>query len=78
MGENNELTDLPNIGKVVAEKLKEVGIATPEELRAVGAEQALFAFRPSTKEPVCACCRAWRVPYKVSDGTICRKSGKKN
>ena len=34
------LTQLPNIGKVVAEKLIQVGITTPEELRAVGTEQS--------------------------------------
>ena len=49
-----ELTDLPNIGKVVAEKLKEVGIDTPEELRKVGAEQAFI--RLQTKdEGACLC-----------------------
>ena len=36
------LTQLPNIGKVVAEKLIQIGIATPEELRAIGSEQAFI------------------------------------
>ena len=31
---------MPNIGKVVADKLIQVGITTPEELREIGSEQA--------------------------------------
>lgn len=38
----NELTSLPNIGKVVAERLKEVGIETADELKAVGSENAFL------------------------------------
>jgi len=37
-----ELTQLPNIGKVVAEKLIQVGINTPEELISTGTEQAFI------------------------------------
>ena len=40
--EIKELTQLPNIGKVVAEKLIQVGINTPEELVSVGTEQAFI------------------------------------
>ena len=36
------LTQLPNIGKVVAEKLIQVGITTPDELRALGTEQSFI------------------------------------
>jgi DNA transformation protein len=36
------LTQLPNIGKVVAEKLLQVGITRPEELRALGSEQSFI------------------------------------
>lgn len=36
------LTQMPNIGKVVAEKLIQVGITTPEELRALGIEQTFI------------------------------------
>jgi len=36
------LTKLPNIGKVVAEKLNQVGRTTPEELRALGTEQSFI------------------------------------
>ncbi len=37
-----DLTQMENIGKVVAEKLIQVGITTPEELCAVGSEQAFI------------------------------------
>lgn len=36
------LTQLPNIGKVVVKKLIQVGITTPEELVAIGTEQAFI------------------------------------
>jgi len=36
------LTQMPNIGEVVAEKLVQVGITTPEELKALGTEQAFI------------------------------------
>ncbi len=49
-----ELTDLPNIGKVVAEQLKEVGISTPEELRTVGVEQAFIRLQ-TIDEGACLC-----------------------
>lgn len=35
-----ELSQLPNIGKVVEEHLNQVGIVTEEDLRSEGAEQA--------------------------------------
>ena len=35
-----ELSELPNIGKIVEEQLNQVGIFTFEELKAVGAKQA--------------------------------------
>lgn len=42
MEQKIDLTQLPNIGKVVAEKLIQVGISTPEELKAIGSEQAFI------------------------------------
>lgn len=36
----NELDKLPNIGKVLAERLVEAGITTTEALRAMGAKEA--------------------------------------
>ena len=35
-----QLTDLPNIGPVLSQNLCTAGIKTPEELRAIGAENA--------------------------------------
>lgn len=40
--QQNELTNLPNIGKILAQKLNEVGISTPLELKAVGTEQTFI------------------------------------
>lgn len=40
MDQLNQLTRLPNIGKAVAEKLIQAGIATPKELLEIGSEQA--------------------------------------
>lgn len=54
MNRENELISLPNIGKVVAKKLIEVGISTPEELRAVGAEQAFIRLQ-TIDEGACLC-----------------------
>ena len=39
------LEDMPNIGKNIADKLKEVGITTPEELQKVGSKKALLRLR---------------------------------
>ncbi len=39
------LSNLPNIGSVLEQKLKEVGITTPEELKNAGAENALIRIR---------------------------------
>ena len=40
-----QLSDMPNIGKVVANKLIEVGIETPEQLKSIGAEQAFIRLK---------------------------------
>ena len=42
MDQQTGLTQMPNIGKVVAEKLCKAGITTPDELRALGTEQAFI------------------------------------
>lgn len=42
MDQLNDLTQLPNIGKTVAEKLTQAGITTPGELLAIGSEQAFI------------------------------------
>lgn len=35
-----ELVKLPNIGRVVAEQLQQVGVHTPDELRQIGSREA--------------------------------------
>lgn len=37
----SKLTDLPNIGKTLADKLQAVGITNEQELKAVGSENAI-------------------------------------
>ena len=49
-----ELTQMPNIGKVVAEKLIQVGITTPEALRSVGSEQAFIRIQ-TIDDTACFC-----------------------
>lgn len=39
------LSLLPNIGKVVAEKLIQVGIETPEQLKSIGSKNAFIRLR---------------------------------
>lgn len=48
-----ELTDLPNIGPVLAENLKKIGIETPEALRKGGAERAWLAIRKQVDPRAC-------------------------
>jgi len=50
----SELSKLPNVGKVLERLLIEVGIATPEQLREVGTENAFIRIR--AKDPT-ACIR---------------------
>lgn len=40
-----KLSDLPNIGKVVEEQLRAVGIDTPEKLRETGSREAWLKIR---------------------------------
>lgn len=47
------LTDLPNIGPKLAENLRRVGLATPEEFRAVGAEEAFVRIRAQVDPTAC-------------------------
>ena len=41
----SDLTKLPNIGKVVAEQLKKVGIESAEELKQIGSENAFIRIK---------------------------------
>ena len=47
------LTDLPNIGPVLADNLAKIGVETPEQLRAVGAEQAWLSIRTQVDSGAC-------------------------
>jgi DNA transformation protein and related proteins len=40
-----ELTDLPNIGSVLADTLRRAGIETPADLTAIGSVEALLRIR---------------------------------
>lgn len=40
-----KLEEMPNIGKIAAQRLREVGIETPEQLCAVGSREALLRLR---------------------------------
>lgn len=48
-----ELTDLPNIGPVLARNLQTIGIDTPEALRKVGAEEAWLRIRLNVDGGAC-------------------------
>ena len=47
------LTDLPNIGRVLAENLEAVGIETPEQLRKIGACDAFLRIRTQVDSTAC-------------------------
>ncbi len=47
------LTDLPNIGAVAAEALKQVGGETPEQLREIGAQEAWLRIRTQVDHGSC-------------------------
>jgi DNA transformation protein len=48
--QNNDLTNLPNIGRTLAEKLKMVGISTPSDLLNTGSENAMIKIKTIDKE----------------------------
>ncbi len=48
-----ELTSLPNIGPVLADNLRKVGVETPETLRRMGAEGAWLAIRSQVDPGAC-------------------------
>jgi DNA transformation protein len=39
------LSDLPNVGKVLEQNLKEAGISTPEQLREIGTKESFLRIR---------------------------------
>lgn len=48
-----ELTELPNVGPVLAQNLHAVGIKTPEALREAGAEEAWLQIRLNVDNGAC-------------------------
>lgn len=41
----SELSDLPNVGKVLEQRLIEIGISTPEQLRKIGTQATFIKIR---------------------------------
>lgn len=48
-----KLTDLPNIGPVLAAHLTQAGVETPEQLRQMGAEGAFLRIRAQADATAC-------------------------
>lgn len=48
-----KLTDLPNIGPVLAENLEKAGIMSPDQLRRAGAEEAFLRIRAQVDSTAC-------------------------
>ncbi len=49
----NELIQLPNIGKTLAQKLVLAGISSEKELKAIGAEKAIIKISTIENDGVC-------------------------
>lgn len=49
----DKLLDMPNIGPVLAENLKRIGVDAPEQLRAMGAERAFLEIRSRVDPTAC-------------------------
>lgn len=47
------LTDLPNIGPVLAGNLEKAGVTEPDQLRAMGAEEAFLRIRARVDQRAC-------------------------
>ena len=50
---NSALESLPNMGKVLAGNLRAIGIETPDQLRALGAKEALVRIRAAADPGAC-------------------------
>lgn len=50
---SSNLTNIPNIGKVLAEKLEKIGVHTKEQLSAMGSENALIKIATLEGGDVC-------------------------
>lgn len=47
------LTDLPNIGPKLAENLQKIGVTTPTQFQALGAEEAFLRIRAQVDPTAC-------------------------
>ena len=47
------LTGLPNIGPKLTENLEKIGVTTPEQFRALGAEEAFIRIRAQVDPAAC-------------------------
>lgn len=56
LGKTDELTSLPNIGTVVAEKLRAAGVVTPEQLKILGSVEAALRIGVLAARPEDAPC----------------------
>ena len=54
--QTDELTSLPNIGAVVAQKLKAAGVTTPQQLKALGSVEAAVRLGTLAARPEDAPC----------------------
>jgi DNA transformation protein len=52
----DQLTSLPNIGAVAAERLRAVGVTTPQQLKALGSVEAALRIRSLAGRPEDAPC----------------------
>jgi DNA transformation protein and related proteins len=55
-GETDELMSLPNIGSVVAQKLKAAGVTTPQQLKSLGSVEAAVRLKALAARPEDAPC----------------------
>lgn len=49
----DDLLSLPNVGKVLCQNLKAVGIETPAQLKAIGAKEAFLRIRSAVDPGAC-------------------------
>lgn len=74
-----ELTDLPNIGPVLAEHLRCAGIETAEQLREAGAQGAFCGSAAGrSRMPAFTSWRRWLVLWRVCGKKNCRMRKKRN
>ena len=52
-GSMDRLTDLPNIGPKLADNLDRIGVTAPDQLRAMGTEEAFLRVRAQVDPTAC-------------------------